>query len=342
MQVHPRVKHRSDTWNSDRLPRVDTKETSMIRSRPMLSFRCITLYWIILSTVGFISAPAMAAPSKEPLNVVVTIPVLKDLAEVVGGPHVRVTSLLKGYENEHTYSPKPSDLVAVRKAQVLFEVGLGLEVWVANLVKSAGRSSLTIITTSKGIGLIHDDHEADPNHRDGVKHARGNPHVWMDPENAVTMMRHVTEALSHADPDHAQEFRQNQAAYLRRLDQLRAELTDRLRKLSDRRIVAHHPAWPYFARRFGFEIVATIQAQSASEPSAAQIRQLIETIKRHRVKAVVSEIQLSQRVPELLARETGARVVVLTTLPGGLPRTDTYLDMLRYNVLQLASALETS
>lgn len=306
----------------------------------MLSLRCITLFWIILSTVGFISAPVMAAPSKEPLNVVVTIPVLKDLAEVVGGPHVRVTSLLKGYENEHTYSPKPSDLVAVRKAQVLFEVGLGLEVWVANLVKSAGRSSLTIITTSKGIGLIPDDHEVDPNHRDG--HARGNPHVWMDPENAVTMMRHVTEALSHADPDHAQEFRQNQAAYLRRLDQLRAELTDRLRKLSDRRIVAHHPAWPYFARRFGFEIVATIQAQSASEPSAAQIRQLIETIKRHRVKAVVSEIQLSQRVPELLARETGARVVVLTTLPGGLPRTDTYLDMLRYNVLQLASALETS
>ena len=273
---------------------------------------------------------------------VVTIPVLKDLAEEVGGPHVRVTSLLKGYENEHTYSPKPSDLVAVRKAQVLFEVGLGLEVWVANLVKSAGRSSLTIITTSKGIGLIPDDHEADPNHRDGIDHARGNPHVWMDPENAVTMMRHVTEALSQADPDHAQEFRQNQAAYLRRLDQLRAELTDRLRKLSDRRIVAHHPAWPYFARRFGFEIVATIQAQSASEPSAAQIRQLIETIKRHRVKAVVSEIQLSQRVPELLARETGARVVVLTTLPGGLPRTDTYLDMLRYNVLQLASALETS
>jgi ABC-type Zn uptake system ZnuABC Zn-binding protein ZnuA len=306
----------------------------------MLSLRCITLFWIILSTVGFISAPAMGTPSKEPLNVVVTIPVLKDLAEVVGGPHVRVTSLLKGYENEHTYSPKPSDLVAVRKAQVLFEVGLGLEVWVANLVKSAGRSSLTIITTSKGIGLIPDDHEVDPNHRDG--HARGNPHVWMDPENAVTMMRHVTEALSHADPDHAQEFRQNQAAYLRRLDQLRAELTDRLRKLSDRRIVAHHPAWPYFARRFGFEIVATIQAQSASEPSAAQIRQLIETIKRHRVKAVVSEIQLSQRVPELLARETGARVVVLTTLPGGLPRTDTYLDMLRYNVLQLASALETS
>jgi zinc/manganese transport system substrate-binding protein/zinc transport system substrate-binding protein/manganese/iron transport system substrate-binding protein len=60
------------------------------------------------------------------------------------------------------------------------------------------------------------------------------------------------------------------------------------------------------------------------------------------VKAVVSEIQLSQRLPELLGRETGARVVVLTTLPGGLPGTDTYLDMLRYNVLQLANVLEAT
>jgi ABC-type Zn uptake system ZnuABC Zn-binding protein ZnuA len=308
----------------------------------MSCVRGVTLCCLILSAGWFTGHRATAAAPAEPLNVVVTIPVLKDLAEQVGGPYVRVTSLLKGYENEHTYSPKPSDLVAVRNAHVMFEVGLGLEVWVANLVKTAGRSSLAIITTSKGIGLIPDESEEDPVHDGGVAHARGNPHVWMDPENAATMLQHVTEALVQADPGHAQEFRQNQAAYLKRLDRLRVELTDRLRRLTNRRFIAHHPAWPYFARRFGFEIVATIQTQSASEPSALRIQRLIETIKQQQVKAVVSEIQLSQRLPELLARETGARVVVLTTLPGGLPRTETYLDMLRYNVLQLADALETS
>jgi ABC-type Zn uptake system ZnuABC Zn-binding protein ZnuA len=314
----------------------------MVPSRPMSSVRCMMLCCLIMSAGWYTGERAIAAPSIEPLNVVVTIPVLKDLAEQVGGPYIRVTSLLNGYENEHTYSPKPSDLVAVRNARVMFEVGLGLEVWVANLVKSAGRPSLMVVTTSKGIGLIHDDREADAGHDGGGAHAHGNPHVWMDPDNAVTMMRHVTEALVQADPGHEQEFRQNQAAYLRRLDQLRVELTDRLRGLTNRRFIAHHPAWPYFARRFGFEIVATIQTQSASEPSAIHIQRLIEIIKKQQVKAVVSEIQLSQRLPELLARETGARVVVLTTLPGGLPRTETYLDMLRYNVLQLADALETS
>ena len=341
MQLPLGVKHRRSpgTIQADHR-RVDIEEISMVRSRPMPYVRCIALCSLILSSGWFFVHPTPATAAPEPLNIVVTIPVLKDFTEQVGGSYVRVTSLLKGYENEHTYSPKPSDLLTVRNAHLLFEVGLGLEVWVANLVKSAGRPSLTVVTTSKGIGLISDEQETDPAPQDKGHRTHGNPHIWMDPENAVTMMRHVTEALVEADPSHATEFRQNQAAYLKRLDQLRTELADRLRNVTDRRFIAHHPAWPYFARRFGFEIVGTIQHQSVSEPSAMQIQQLISTIKKQRVKAVVSEIQLSQRLPELLARETGARVVVLTTLPGGLPRTDTYLDMLRYNVFQLANALE--
>lgn len=272
---------------------------------------------------------------------VVTIPVLKDLAEQAGGPYIRVTSLLKGYENEHTYSPKPSDLIAVRKARLLFEVGLGLEVWVANLVKNAGSASLRIITTSKGIGIMRDDQEPVEAHH-SLAHEQANPHVWMDPENAATMLRHITDALIEVDPDHAHQFRQNQAAYLVRLDRIRAELSERVRRLPDRRFVAHHPAWPYFARRFGFQIAGTIQAQSGSEPSAMHIQHLISIIKKQRIRAVVSEIQLSQKLPELLAKETGIRIVVLTTLPGGIPQTETYLDMLRYNVLQLANALEAA
>jgi len=313
----------------------------MLPSSPMLNLQLVRLRWAVLISYCLLAAPlAYAASPPEPLNIVVTIPVLKDLTEQVGGPHVRVTSLLSGYENEHTYSPKPSDLVAVRKARLLFEVGIGLEVWVSSLVKNAGSASLRVVTTSKGIALLRDR----PN-RDGAAHAaeeedRGNPHVWMDPENATTMMRHITEALIQIDPAHATEYRTNQASYLRKLDQLQGDLRNRITRLADRRFIAHHPAWPYFARRFGFQIVGTIQPQSGSEPSALQLHALIVKINKERIKVVVSEIQLSQKIPELLAKETGARVVVLTTLPGGLPHTETYLDMLRYNVLQLANALD--
>ena len=309
-----------------------------MRSRPFL-LMCCALLLTCWPTQSLIFA---ASNASEPINIVVTSPVLKDLAEQVGGMHVHVTSLLQGYENEHTYSPKPSDLIAVRKARLLFEIGVGLEVWVSNLIKNAGSPSLTIVTTSKGIGLVRDDGGHEDDHKAGAHPLQGNPHIWMDPENVVTMMRHITEALIHRAPDQAQEFRQNQAAYLNRLDHLRSQLSDRVRALPDKRFIAHHPAWPYFARRFGFEIVGTIQVQSGSEPSAIQIHHLITIIRKQRIKAVVSEIQLSQKLPELLAKETSARVVVLTTLPGGLPHTDTYLDMLRYNVLQLANALEAA
>lgn len=285
----------------------------------------------------------LIAAAQNPISVVVTIPVLKDLTEQVGGSHVRVTSLLSGYENEHTYSPKPSDLVAVRKAQLLFEVGIGLEVWVSSLVKNAGSPSLRVVTTSQGIGLLRDLVDHHGGHATGEDaEPGGNPHIWLDPENAAVMMRHITEALIKIDPAHTTDFRNNQAAYLQQLDRLRKELTDRVRRLSDRRFVAHHPAWPYLARRFGFDIVGTIQVQSGTEPSALHLQSLIAKIKKDRVKVIVSEIQLSQKIPDLLAKETKARVVVLTTLPGGLPGTETYLDMLRYNVLQLANALEAT
>jgi ABC-type Zn uptake system ZnuABC Zn-binding protein ZnuA len=315
----------------------------MLPSSPMLNLGLMCLLWAIGISHGLLAAPlVLAASAVEPLNVVVTIPVLKDLAEQVGGHHVRVTSLLSGYENEHTYSPKPSDLIAIRKARLLFEIGIGLEVWVSSLVKNAGSPALRVITTSKGIALLRDRSDHDGAAQTAEEDERGNPHVWMDPENATTMMRHITEALIQIDPSHATEYRTNQASYLRKLDQLRAELSDRITRLVDRRFIAHHPAWPYFARRFGFQIVGTIQPQSGSEPSALQLHSLIAKIKKDRIKVVVSEIQLSQKIPDLLAKETGAHVVVLTTLPGGLPNTETYLDMLRYNVLQLANALDAT
>lgn len=313
----------------------------MLPSSPMFNLRLVRLAWIILIGYVLLAAPlTFAAPPTEPLNIVVTIPVLKDLAEQVGGPHVRVISLLNGYENEHTYSPKPSDLVAVRKARLLFEVGIGLEVWVSSLVKNAGSPSLRVVTTSKGIALLRDRPDRGGDAHAGEEEERGNPHVWLDPENAMTMMRHITEALIQVDPAHTTEYRTNQASYLRKLDQLRQDLSDRIAHLVDRRFIAHHPAWPYLARRFGFKIVGTIQPQSGSEPSALQLHGLIAKIKKERIKVVVSEIQLSQKIPDLLAKETGARVVVLTTLTGGLPNTETYIDMLRYNVLQLTNALD--
>ncbi len=268
---------------------------------------------------------------------VVTIPVLKDFADQVGGPHVRVVSLLSGTENEHTYSPRPSDLVAVRQARAFIQVGMGLEVWVGALVRNAGNPGLLVVTTSEQIARQSGPAPgADPHGHDG------NPHIWLDPEYAKVMVGQIAAAFAKSDPAHADEYRANHDRYVREIDALEAELAERLRLVTDRRIVVHHPAWPYFAGRFGFEIAGEIVTQSGAEPSARHMQALIKTIREGRIRVIVSEPQLNQKLPQMLARETAARVVVLTAMPGGVPGTATYLDMLRYNVTTLAKVLEAS
>lgn len=305
-------------------------------------FRLILLTLLIIVAVPCEWTPSTTARlafAAEPLNVVVTLPVLKDWVQQIGGSHVRVVSLMTGYESEHTYSPKPSDLVAVRKASLLFEVGAGLEVWVSSLVKNAGNASLQVVTTSKDIELIQ-DHAEPAGDTHAHQHAAGNPHVWLDPGAAATMVQHISSAMVAADPAHAPEYRTNTAAYLQSLLRVQEESLDRLHKVPNRAVIVHHPAWPYFARRYDLRIAGTILTQPGGEPSARHLHTLIEAIKRDHIRVIISEVQLNQKVPQLLARETGARIAVLTTLPGGLPGTETYLDMLRYNVLQLAQALE--
>lgn len=308
---------------------------------PICSLHTVVASFLLI--VGMLSGRPEMVCAEEPLSVVVTIPVLRDFVQRIGGSHVHVVSLLSGLESEHTYSPKPSDLMAVRKAQVLFEVGVGLEVWTVSLVKAAGNAKLRVVTTSKGIALIRDHEEPVGEAPSGEDHHHGgNPHVWLDPENAKTMLRHVTDALIAMDPPHAADYRMNQAAYLKEIDDVQAELLATLKPVKNHRVIVHHPAWPYFARRFGLVIAGEILSQAGAEPSARHLKRLVETMRKQQVRVIVSEPQLNPKIPEALARETGARVVVLTPLPGGLPGTDTYVDLLRYNVRELARSLQAA
>ena len=286
----------------------------------------------IALAVPLIHPPTGLAAS---VKVVATLPILKEFAEQVGREHVEVQSLITGLESEHSYSPKPSDLRSLGEAHLLLEVGLGLEVWVSGLVKNAANPHLRVITTSQGVGLIRDHTVAA-----GLS-GSGNPHIWLDPENAKVMVRHIADGLIAVNPEHKQDYLKNLADYLRRLDQAQKTLQERVAGLQDKRIITHHPAWPYFARRFGFQIEGTIIQQAGTEPTAAHLAELARLVMTNKIKVIVSEPQLNQKIVEALAGETGARVVVLSPLPGTIRGTDSYLSLLEYNVSQLIAALQS-
>lgn len=300
------------------------------------SFKLHHVFFIFLFVAGIFLPIGVQA--EKPLAVVATLPVLKDLTEAVGGPHVRVSSLITGFESEHTYNPKPSDILSVQNADLLIKIGLGLEIWAAALIENANRSDLPIVTTSEGVALIKDEEDG---HADaqGDDHAQGNPHIWLDPENVKTMVGAIAKGLIAADAAHEHDYRRNAAAYIDRLSALQKNLQGKVDGLRDKAIITHHPAWPYFARRFGFVIKGNILSQVGSEPSPKRMGQLIRLIKQEGIKVVVSEPQLNQKIPQILAQETGVRIVSLSPLPGAIPGTAHYLDLIRYNIETLVAAL---
>ncbi|MBI5197817.1 MAG: zinc ABC transporter substrate-binding protein [Nitrospirae bacterium] len=284
------------------------------------------------------NTPAQA--DDEKLHVVTTLPFLADFVQQVGGERVQVTTLLSGMESEHTYTPKPADIRTIKEADVLVQVGLGLEIWLDGLIRNASNKKLTVITSSKGIPLLRDEAAGSNHPNDEHPHGMGNPHIWLDPERAKEMIRNITEGLIHADPRGKKIYQANQGIYLQKIDVLIDDIKGRTKTLSQRRMITHHPAWPYFAKRFGFVVEGDIQTQVGSEPSANHLASLIRTVKQKKVRVIVSEPQLNPKVPEAIARETGARVVVLTPIPGGVPGTETYLSMMKYNADQLIQALQ--
>ena len=292
-----------------------------------------TLFLLLISysLLNIVPPRSFAA---QPIKVVTTLTLLEDFVRNVGGERVEVRSLLSGLESEHTYTPKPSDIVAVKEARMLIKIGLGLEVWVDSLIKNASNSKLVVVNTSSGIPLLRSE-EVDSHDHDGHL---GNPHIWLDPERSKVIIRHITEALSDIDPEGRNIYLTNQAGYFKKIDAMRSKVEDKLRPVKSRKIITHHPAWPYFAQRFKLQIVDNIQLQAGTEPSARHIANIINRIKKEDIRVIVSEPQLNPKVPKSISEETNAKMIILTPIPGGLPGTGTYIEMMEYNAEQLSSA----
>jgi ABC-type Zn uptake system ZnuABC Zn-binding protein ZnuA len=303
-------------------------------------FPTMKAFVFIFSGLLLLQGNAMAVNPEKPIKVVTTLTVLKDFVEQVGKERVDVTSLLSGLESQHTYTSSPSDILAIQRADMLVEVGLGLEIWTENLIANAHNPDLVIVTTSTGVPLLDEPpyHEPEEVPSRDVPHSV-NPHIWLDPENAKIMIRPITAGLIELDPSQRSFYLNNQAAYFEKLDILQKNLVDRVNRLPNRKIITHHDAWPYFAQRFGFKIAGNIIIQVGTEPSVWKITHLIKTIKEENVKVIISEPQLNPQLPRILAEETGARVVLLTPIPGTLKGADTYYSMIKYNVENLIAAL---
>lgn len=279
--------------------------------------RCLPL---IVSALLCLTAPPSRAETggEGTIPVVTTILPYKEFIEAVGGERVSVSVLIPPGANPHAFEPTPSALRRAAEAVVYVKAGTGIEfelVWADKIV--AQRKGIAVCDSSRGIALIGEAGAGEEGLHPGGK----DPHVWLSPRLARTIVDNIRDCLSESAPEYADEFRANAEKYRQRLNALDREISALFPPGGKRAFLIVHPAWGYFARDYGLEQIAV--EEEGKEPSPRRLAALIETAKAKGLTRVFVSPQVNDQAARSLAREIGGEVVTADDLAGD------YIDNLR-------------
>ena len=301
-------------------------------------FRFLSLAVIAATTLG--ASPAHAAK----IRVVTTLTDLADLTRNVGSDQVEVFSLATGIEDTHGVPMKPSFVPVLNRADLVVLVGFDCEhAFLPALLEASKNPRIQkgkpgYVDCSQGVTPV--DVPKSTDHSEGDVHPYGNPHYLLDPVLAKTAVQNIYKALVTVAPQYEADFTHNRDAYLAKLDAKIAEWKKEAAPLKGAKFVSYHEHWPYFAERFGLDYIGTIELKPGIDPTPRHIEELITEMKTDHVPIVVREPQFPEKVPALIAQQTGATLVKLPIMPGGVPHTDTYIEMMDYIVHTMVEAAQ--
>ena len=281
-----------------------------------------------------LAAATPPASAAAPLKVVASISVLGDMVQNVGGDRVQVATLVGPDGDPHAFEPRPADAKALATADLVVVNGLALEGWLDRLVKASGYKG-SVVTAAENVR---------PREMEEGGKTVPDPHAWQDLANGEAYVRTIAAGLEAADPAGKADYERNAQAYLARLGAEDAKVRDEIARVPEakRKVVTSHDAFGYFGAAYGVEFAAPEGISEDAEPSAADMRRLIEQIRREHVKVLFFESALSPKLVQQIGRETGARVggtlyADALSKPGG--PADTYLGMFEHNVPLLVQAM---
>ncbi len=275
------------------------------------------------------------------LNVVATVGMIRDVAENVGGEHVRVTGLMGPGVDPHLYKASEGDVRRLYRADVIFYGGLHLEARMAEVLEEMGRRTRSVAVSE----AVPVDSLRSPPEFQGAY----DPHVWFDVRLWMFTVPRITETLAGADPAHAADYRANAARYLAELEALDRYVREQAARVppEKRVLVTAHDAFNYFGRAYGFQVRGLQGISTASEAGTADVQELADFIAGRRIPAVFVESSIPQRnveaVQEAVASR-GWRVRIGGELfsdalgSAGTPE-GTYVGMVRHNIDTIVAAL---
>jgi len=279
---------------------------------------------IIAVLCVFAAANAFAAGR---LKIVTSITPLYNITKAIAADAADVSVIVPPGMSPHMFSPKPSQLVDMAKADIFIRVGAGLEYWADKIISSSGNKKIKIITITDGLKLEGGDSDA----------PTGNPHVWLDPMLAKSFSADIKKVLAAADPANKEVYKKNYEKFAAELDALDRMIAAETKKFRIKELVSFHPSWFYFEKRYGLKEIASIEAVPGREPSAREIQGIIGLVKKHGIKAVFAENTLPRKAADVIASEAGVKVMVLSPEGGA---GDDYISFIKKNFQIMEEAMK--
>ncbi len=286
------------------------------------------------------AAAAVVRADAPPIPVVATVEPLGMLLRELGDARLDVSVLVPPGASPHIFEPQPSDVARLAGARLLVEVGGDFDAWVAPLRKAAAsRAPVLTVLTIPDLEPITDE-SGDSRLPRAAAGVAPDPHVWLDPIRVRDIIAPaLSSRLAELDPSGGPAYAARLEAFRARLAELDREIREQLAG-PQRSYVTFHPAWRYFAARYGLEEIGVVERSPGEGPTPRELASLVAAAKRRRVPAILVEPQLDSRVALTLAREFGATVVLVD--PNGDPADPArarYEDLMRWNAVAFRRAL---
>jgi zinc transport system substrate-binding protein len=322
--------------------------------------RAAILAVLALALAGCQDAMLPAVAPARPLVVASFYP-LYDFARQIAGDRAEVVSLVPAGVEPHDWEPSPRDVARVEKAKVFIYNGAGFDPGAERLVKNISGGGTAVIEATAGMPLLAVDlpaHEREHGHAHGkAGHSHGkdraakdkaaverDPHVWLDPTLARSQVETIRAGLAKADPANADHYAGRATTYAGRLTSLHEAFTAGLAECRRREIVVSHAAFTYLAHRYKLLQVPVMGMSPEAEPSPADLARAVRVVRRIKATVIFFETLVSAKLSETLAREVGARTLVLNPVEGLTADEEKagkdYIGLMEDNLRNLRTALD--
>ncbi|HET6955532.1 MAG TPA: metal ABC transporter substrate-binding protein [Vicinamibacterales bacterium] len=300
--------------------------------------------YLALFVTAFLLAP-VAARAQGKLNVMTTTEDLAAIAREVGGDHITVEAIARGYQDPHFVEAKPSFILKLQKADVLVVVGRELEIgWLPPLIQQSRNSKIQpgsdgYLDASLQAAILELP-TGQVTRAMGDVHPLGNPHYWMDPENGKRVAKEIADKLSQFRPNDKAFFQQKLTDFNAKLDAAEKGWLAQMAPYKGTKVVTYHRSFPNFAERFGLDIVGYVEPKPGIPPSPQHTLDLITDMKRLNVKIVLVEPYFDLKTPNSIGRDTGAQVLVMPPSVGGVKEITDYFKLFDYDINLFLEAMK--